>query len=187
MRDTPGTRAKSVGELVHTDTHECSEISRDGCIQQLMCVDDCSRFGIVYNMRSKKETAKYLDKFRSLLAQHGHTVRKWRSDNGKEYFNKVVDLWCTEHAMVFEPCAPHRHHQNGTAERFHQTIRAINRSCIADMQVGRDMWGHATTINTFVRNVLPNGEGNIPYTVVTGRTFDHESFRCPFSKCYPMV
>ena len=76
MRDTPGTRAKSVGGLVHTDTHECSEVSRDGCIQQLMCVGDYSRFGIVHNMRSKKETAKYLEKFRSLLAQHGRTVRK---------------------------------------------------------------------------------------------------------------
>ena len=52
---------------MHTDTHECSEVSRGGCIQQLMCVDDYSRFGVVYNMRSKKETAKYLDKFRSLL------------------------------------------------------------------------------------------------------------------------
>ena len=51
------------------------------------------------------------------MQQLGHTLKEFRADCGTEYFNKIVDAWCTQHRLHFTASAPYRHQGNGRSER----------------------------------------------------------------------
>jgi hypothetical protein len=122
-----------------------------------------------------------------LLSKHGHTIKAMRSDYGAEYFNMRTEHWCAKHHVSNSSSSPHRHHQNSKPERFWQTLWNMNRASIDYMHEHESMWSIATNCNEFIRNVMPIGRDSaIPYTTVTGRTFDHRALRTPLSACFSM-
>ena len=163
--------AKYVGKITHTDTPGPLPVeSKGGCKYQLVCIDEFTGHSKVYNMRSKTQAYAFLEKYRAHMQQLGHTLEEFRADCGTEYFNKVVDAWCTQHRLHFTAPAPYRHQDNGRSERHWKSLWNNIRASIADMSQDRDMWTYAS-----------------PYQVLTGKEFDHTRLRVPFSAVYPVV
>ena len=139
-------------------------------------------------MKSKAQSYASLERYRAHMQQLGHTLKEFGADCGTEYFNKVVDAWCTQHRLHFTASAPYRHQGNGRNERYWQSLWNNIRASIADMSQDRDMWTYASNMCVYVRNAMPIGpQGQIMYQVVARKESDHTKLRVPFSAVYLMV
>ena len=56
--------------------------------------------------------------------------KKWRSDNGKEFKNNLIENYLNENNAKFIHGAPFNPHSKGVVERFHQTIKDLLYSII---------------------------------------------------------
>ena len=89
-REPSTTVVTQVGELTHTDTKTLKLKSIVWALYEVVCVDAYSEFVMTYRMRSLNQTQEKLGEYRTFMNTHGHVLRRFRSDNGSEFFNKKM-------------------------------------------------------------------------------------------------
>jgi hypothetical protein len=88
------TPARSFGDEVHTDVWGPASIrTRQGRSYFVTFTDDCTRFTVIFLLRTKDEVLKSYKTFEAwaLTQQHCKGIKVLRSDRGGEYLSKEFD------------------------------------------------------------------------------------------------
>ena len=108
---------------------------------------------VVYFLKSTKEVSDCYKKFEALmLNQMGKSIKRVRSDNGKEYLNKELREYAEEKGTIFEQTAPYSSSQNGVAECLNRSLLEMARSILYEKQLPRFLWQEAVSYANFTRN-----------------------------------
>ncbi|KAI3805317.1 hypothetical protein L1987_27575 [Smallanthus sonchifolius] len=113
----------------------------------LVVTDDFSRFSWVKFLSSKAETTELLQYLiLGLENLFNLKVRRIRSDNGSEFKNSKMGLFCLQKGIHHEFSAPYVPQQNGVAERKNMTLVETARTMLADSKLLVTFW--AEPVNT---------------------------------------
>jgi hypothetical protein len=119
----------------------------------LVVTDDYSRFSWVMFMATKDETFECV---RTLILKveslYILKVRRIRSDNGTEFKNNQMYIFCNEKGILQEFSAPYTPQQNGVAERKNRTLIEVARSMLADSMLPVKFWNEAVTAACYTLN-----------------------------------
>ena len=112
-----------------------------------------SRFSWVHFLRSKDETPDIL-KFLCLKLGNlcGRKIKALRSDNGTEFKNHEMELFCLQHGIHQQFSAPRTPQQNGVAERKNRTIIETARTMLSESKLPISFWAEAVNTACFVLN-----------------------------------
>jgi len=119
----------------------------------LVVTDDYSRFSWVYFLGTKDETPdilKYL--FLRLENLCRLKIKMIRSDNGTEFKNHNLELFCLQHGISHQFSAPRTPQQNGVAERKNRTLIESARTMLSDSKLPVTFWAEAVNTACFVLN-----------------------------------
>ena len=101
VRGSPD-RATFVGHTVSIDTKVLPYSTFSGYKYALCFVDHFSRYGMVFFMRSKTETAEKLEIYIREMNRLGHRIRTIQSDRGSEFFEQEGDTLSFRDRRVHE-------------------------------------------------------------------------------------
>ncbi|KAI3825408.1 hypothetical protein L1987_06891 [Smallanthus sonchifolius] len=141
-------------ELLHMDLFGPISIRSNGGKSYCFVVtDDFSRFSWVKFLASKAETTK-LVQFLILALENlfNLKVRRIRSDNGREFKNSKMGLFCLQNGIHHEFSAPYVPQQNGVAERKNRTLVETARIMLANSKLPVTFWAEAVNIVCHVLN-----------------------------------
>ncbi|KAI3742536.1 hypothetical protein L1987_60221 [Smallanthus sonchifolius] len=135
-------------ELLHMDLFGPISIRSIGVKSYCLVVtDDYSRFSWVKFLSSKAETTELVQYLiLGLENLFNLKVRRIRSDNGSEFKNSKMGLFCLQKGIHHEFSAPYVPQQNGVAERKNRTLVETARTMLADSKLPVTFW--AETVNT---------------------------------------
>ncbi|GJX67445.1 putative ribonuclease H-like domain-containing protein [Tanacetum coccineum] len=94
-------------------------------------------------------------------------VKIIRSDNGKEFKNKVMDDFCREKGIKREYSIAKTPQQNGVAERRNRTLIEAARTMLADSMLPTTFWAEAVSTACYVQNrvLVVKPHNKIPYEI----------------------
>ena len=99
----------------------------------VVITDDFSRFSWVFFLEMKDETTKMLmDFFTQVENVYEKKVKRIRSDNGTEFKNHALNVFCLSKSIQHHFSAPYEPQQNGVAERKNRTLIEAARTTLAD-------------------------------------------------------
>ncbi|KAI3773997.1 hypothetical protein L1987_48538 [Smallanthus sonchifolius] len=141
-------------ELLHMDLFGPISIrSIGGKSFCLVIIDDFSRFSWVHFLGTKDETADILQYLiLSLESLCKLKVRRIRSDNGTEFKNNLMELFCLKKGICHEFSAPYMPQQNGVAERKNRTLIETARTMLSDAKLPVIFWVEAVNTACHVLN-----------------------------------
>ncbi|HEY5234640.1 MAG TPA: DDE-type integrase/transposase/recombinase, partial [Rhabdochlamydiaceae bacterium] len=141
-------------ELLHMDLFGPINVrSIGGKSYSLVVTDDYSRFSWVYFLGTKDETPdilKYL--FLRLENLCRLKIKMIRSDNGTEFKNHNLELFCLKQGISHQFSAPRTPQQNGVAERKNRTLIEAARTMLSDSRLPVTFWAEAVNTACFVLN-----------------------------------
>ncbi|KAI3742394.1 hypothetical protein L1987_60074 [Smallanthus sonchifolius] len=141
-------------ELLHMDLFGPISIrSIGGKSFCLVVTDDFSRFSWVHFLGTKDETADILQYLiLSLESLCKLKVRRIRSDNGTEFKNNLMGLFCLKKGIRHEFSAPYTPQQNGVGERKNKTLIETARTMLSDAKLPVTFWEEAVNTACHVLN-----------------------------------
>ena len=150
-------RCLSPFDCIHSDVWgPCSTTSLTGCHWFVIFVDDCTRTMWTYLLRSKAEVPSVISQFCELIqTQFGVKVRRFRSDNGSEFFNAIVNSYFSDRGIVHESSCINTPQQNGLEERRLGYTLAMTRSLLFEANLPKHYWGEAVLTSTYLMNRTP--------------------------------
>lgn len=80
------------------------------------------------------------------------TIKIFRSDNGKEYFNKVLGEFFLTAGIVHQSSCNYSPQQNDIAERKNKHILEITRTLLLSSKAPNYLWGETILTATYVIN-----------------------------------
>ncbi|CUA78310.1 Retrovirus-related Pol polyprotein from transposon TNT 1-94 [Rhizoctonia solani] len=165
------TKYMQVGELVVSDIWGPSQVqSLQGNAYFCVFIDAFSRFSAVYFMKSNKETREHYKSFEALIrTQTGNSIKRFRSDEGKEYVNQEFKSYVQSQGTVQELTAPHSSSSNGMAERLMRTLLDHGRAALQQYELPRYLWQQAVGHINYIKNRIPTqAHGKTPYELFYG-------------------
>jgi hypothetical protein len=165
-------RQTKVLELVHSDLGDFKNYeSRGGKRYYITFVDDCSRFTMVYLLRSKDEAEEMFLKYKAEVEnQLDRKIKRLRSDRGGEYDPNTLKAFCEQNGIIHETTAPYTPEQNGIAERKNRTLKNMMNSMLISSGFSDNMWGEAILSACHVLNRVPHKKlDKTPYEIWKGR------------------
>ncbi|KAI3810709.1 hypothetical protein L1987_20331 [Smallanthus sonchifolius] len=141
-------------ELQHMDLFGPISIrSIGGKSYCLVVTDDYSRFSWVKFLSSKAETTELVQYLiLGLENLFNLKVRRIRSDNGSEFKNSKMGLFCLKKGIHHEFSVLYVPQQNGVAERKNRTLVETARTMLADSKLPVTFWAEAVNIACHVLN-----------------------------------
>ncbi|KAJ0805739.1 putative RNA-directed DNA polymerase [Helianthus annuus] len=117
-------KSKELGDLIHLDLWGPYKVtSYEGYKYFLTVVDDFSRSMWCYMLKSKIEVFENLKVFYELiLTQFKKKVKVFRSDNGTEFINNQMSMFCKEKGIIHQTSCVYTPQQNGVVERKHRHL-----------------------------------------------------------------
>ncbi|GJU41840.1 putative ribonuclease H-like domain-containing protein [Tanacetum coccineum] len=147
----------------------------------LVVTDDLSRFSWVFFLATKDETSGILKAFITRIEnQINHRVKTIRCDNGTEFKNKEMNLFCEMKGIKREFSVARTPQQNGVAEKKNRTLIKA-RTMLADSKLPTTFWPEAVNTACCVQNriLVIKPHNKTPYELFHGRT-PSLSFMRPF-------
>lgn len=96
-----------------------------------------------------------------IVNQFGVSIRRLRSDNGKEYFNQYLDHFFQTQGIIHESSCVDTPQQNGVAERKNRYLLNVTWALLFQMSVPKHFWGEAVLTSAYLINrVLSKTFGN---------------------------
>ena len=81
-------------------------------------IDDCTRVTWIFLLKHKSNVSTVLPNFCSMIkTQFGVNVKRFRSDNAKDYFNQVLTPYFKRKGIIHESSCVNTPQQNGVVER----------------------------------------------------------------------
>ncbi|KAH9392459.1 hypothetical protein TYRP_005538 [Tyrophagus putrescentiae] len=145
-------------EVIHTDICESKCRGFDGSWYIVTFVDEYSKYAEIFTLKDKS-AASVLKSFKDfqtrLERQLGTKIRKVRSDNGREFLGDF-ESYLKESGIQHQFTVPYRHQQNGTAERFNQTLMAKARCLMIESCMPEKFWPLAAKTACLLYNLSPH-------------------------------
>lgn len=117
-------------DLIHLDVWGPHRFAtHEGFKFFLTVVDDKSRMTWLFLLKFKSDVFAVLKSFLALVGnQFNKQVKRIRSDNGTEFFNKDCNTLFSSLGIIHESSCPHTPQQNGVVERKHRHILEVARA-----------------------------------------------------------
>ena len=114
------------------------------------------------------------------------TLKKIRSDNGKEFDNTRVEEYCDEVGIKHEFSSTYTPQQNGVVEMKNQTLITLVRSMLDEYNTHEKFWAEAINTACYASNRLfPHRlMKKTPYERLIGRKPNGSYFQVFRCKCY---
>lgn len=110
----------------------------------------------VYLMKERFELLSIFKSFfNEIKNQFGKTIKKFRSDNAKEYFSAELSSFFSSQGILHQSTCPHTPQQNGIAKRKNRHLVEIARSLMLNTNVPIHHWGDAVLTVCFLINMMP--------------------------------
>ncbi|KAK2574690.1 hypothetical protein KPH14_012973, partial [Odynerus spinipes] len=181
-------QSREVCELIHSDI--CGPMpvkSLGGKRYFATFVDDYSRHTTVAFLNSKDEIKDHIKRYIARVElETGKRVRRFRSDNGKEYCNKDVKLYFEEKGVKHEKSNVETPQMNGIAERTNRTLLDLVRSMLRSAHLPQKFWAEAVATAAYVRNRVSHTslQDQIPQVIWGGRPMSVRHLRVYGSLAY---
>ena len=145
-------------DLIHSDVWGPSPVdSVYGYRWFVLFIDDCTRMTWVYLLKRKDEVAEVFKMFYKMVqTQFGKIIRFFRSDNGGEFVNKILNSFFVDKGIIHETTCVGTPQQNGVAERKNRHILETARALLFENHVPQKFWDCAVTMAVYVINRLPS-------------------------------
>ncbi|KAJ0454407.1 putative RNA-directed DNA polymerase [Helianthus annuus] len=165
-------KTKSVGELIHLDLWGPYKVtSYEGFKYFLTVVDDFSRTVWCYLLTNKTEVFDNLCSFYELvLTQFEKKIKVIRSDNGTEFVNNQMNMFCKNRGILHQTSCAYTPQQNGVVERKHRHLLNTARALMFQSNLPLKYWSDCVLTAVYLINRLPSSvlNGRSPYEVVYG-------------------
>ncbi|QRV97832.1 Retrovirus-related Pol polyprotein from transposon TNT 1-94 [Ceratobasidium sp. AG-Ba] len=147
----------SVGNLTVTDVWGPARTqSLQGNLYFVTFTNMYSRFTIASFMKLTKGVFDHYKAYEALLAnQFGKELKRVRSDNGKEFVNKIFKDHAASQGTILEETALHSSAQNGVAERKNWTLVEGAWAQLFAQQLPRFLWQEAVSYMVYIANQSP--------------------------------
>ena len=159
-------------DLVHTDLCGPMKVpSLSGSKYILQFIDDNSRYGWVYFLKSKLEVSEVLKNFAVMIEnQVGKRIKCIQSDNGTEFVNATIDDFLKERGIIRRLSVPYNPQQNGVVERRNRTLVEMARCLLLQSGLPTTFWAEAVNTANHVRNRCPTSflNGMTPLEAFSG-------------------
>jgi hypothetical protein len=184
-------RATHRGYRIHSDLKEWPQRSKKGYKYSICFVDDATRRGKTYAMKTKDQSREMLERFlREECSSRSIRVRVLRSDSGGEYIGAEFQAWCAARGIRQEFSAPDCQSGNGTAENYWREMAKYVRAVLWDQQRGDEWWPTGLDFADSIRNSLEcesvDGSG-VPEVEWTGQAIDTTHYRVPLCTAWSFV
>ena len=175
--------------IIHSDlAGPMQSRSIQGSLYIATFIDDYSRHGVVYYLKSKDQCAAAFKKFLAWAEnQTSERVLALHSDRGGEYLSSAVRSILDEKGIEHKLTMPHSPQQNGVAERWNRTILDKARALIHSAGLSLGFWECAvdTAVHTYNRTPTRIIQWRTPHELWTdGHVPDVSYFRVFGSKAY---
>lgn len=162
------SKTQDILDLVHTDLcGPMRTVTPGGKKYILTCIDDYSRYCIIYLLSKKSEV---IDKIKEYVKFTENKFKKKpkiiRSDRGGEYVNLEMKKYLREEGIELQLSAPYSSQQNGIAERKNRYLIEMIRCMLIDANLPNKYWGEAAMTANYIENlILTKSINKIPYEV----------------------
>jgi hypothetical protein len=150
-------RADETLELVHIDL--CGPIDPPtvgGNKYFMLLVDDCSRWCVVYMLKTKDQAVEAFVKYKAEAENcTGNKIKTVRSDRGGEFLAHAFQDICVQAGIRRQFTAPFTPQQNGVVERKNRTVMEMARALLKSMSMPGRYWGEAIRHSVYLQNRLP--------------------------------
>lgn len=159
--------------LIHSDIWGPSIVSNiSGARWFVLFIDDCTRVTWTYLLKNKSEVTTIFSKFYNMITtQFGVRIKRFRSDNAKDYFNQTLSSFFRKEGIIHESSCVNTPQQNGVAERKNGHLLDVTRALLFHKNVPKHYWGEAVLIATHLINRLPTKVLNFKSPIDTLTTF----------------
>lgn len=183
-------RAKTVGEVVHTDVNGPMQTTSIGGARYYVCFkDDYSRYRRLFSIDRKtgERIKECMEEFLNEARTKGHVIRQLRSDSGKEYVNKEVAELLAVKGIEHVKTPPYSPELCGSAERENRTIVEAARAMLKSSGLSTEFWAEACNTASFLLNRTGKSAvaDKTPYELWNGKPFGGiEHLRIFGTECY---
>ena len=175
-------------ELLHLDLFGPNRVaSLGGKYYALVIVDDFSRFTWVFFLTHKSDTHPIFAKFcRKIQNEKGCNIVFVRSDRGREFDNKDVELFCDENGFEHNFSAPRTPQQNGVVERKNRSLQEMARTMLNEHNLPEYFWAEAVNTSCYVinRTIVRKGLDKTPYEILKNKRPNVSYFKVFGCKCF---
>ncbi|KAL9994189.1 putative RNA-directed DNA polymerase [Helianthus debilis subsp. tardiflorus] len=151
------TKVDSPFSLIHSDVWGPAEVIGGQNFRYfVLFIDDCTRMTWIYFLKNKSEVFDKFTAFYTMIqTQFTTNIQTLRSDNGGEFVNDSMKLFCQSKGIIHQTTCPHTPEQNGTVERKNRILLEITRALLIESQVPKSFWPEALATATYLINRLP--------------------------------
>lgn len=127
-------------------------------------IDDYSRRVSVVCIQRKSDVFSVFKEFKTRMETvTGKKLITLRSDNGKEYCNRVMSAYLREAGITHQTTVPYTPEQNGVAERMNRTLVEKARCMLFDAGLPMKFWADAVCAAAYLNNrVLTRSTKAVP-------------------------
>ncbi|XP_071695902.1 uncharacterized protein [Rutidosis leptorrhynchoides] len=154
---TSNTKTERPFALVHSDVWGPARVNGGHNFRYfLLFIDDCTRMTWTFFKKNKYEVFdKFTMFFNMIQTQFKSTIQILRSDNGGEFVNSQMSLFCEKHGIIHQTTCPHTPPQNGVVEMKNRILLEITRALMIESNVPKSFWPEALATATYLVNRLP--------------------------------
>ena len=181
-------KAKEKLEVIHSDISGPVNPSIDNKKYFITFMDEFSRKVWIFTLKSKSEAPDIIiDFFKYLNNQFKElSIKKFRTDGGKEYKNKKINKLCKEYSIEKLYSAPYNPEINGKAERINQTLVNAAITLLHWAGMSENFWEYAIKQACYIYNKIPHSGNNnlIPDEVFEDKNVSIKHLRTFGCVCY---
>ncbi|GKE86137.1 retrovirus-related pol polyprotein from transposon TNT 1-94, partial [Tanacetum coccineum] len=147
----------------------------------LVIVDEYSRYTC---LMKKSQAPKIIMSFiRMVENQNDVKVKQNRTDNGTEFRNHKLEIFCYENGICHNFSSPYTPKQNGVAERKNRTLIEAAKTMLNGPVPSKNFWTEAVRIACYTQNrsIIVKRHDKTPYEIFRERIPDiryFHVFRC---------
>ena len=143
--------------MIHSDIWGPSTIPNiSGARWFVSLIDDCTRVTWLFLLKQKSDVSNIIPSFHSMIQnQFGVKIKTFRSDNAKDYFNKVLSPYFQKEGIIHTSSCVDTPQQNGIAERKNGHL--LNATiALFHGNMPKHYWGEAVLTATYLINRIPS-------------------------------
>lgn len=157
FRSRSAYRSDAPFKVIHSDVAFLPVTSREGYRYFISFIDDYSKFGYAYPMKSKNEAFTHFKHFKTRVEKLcDTTVTELRSDNGGEYLDQSFQNFLKHEGIVSTMGPPRTPQLNGVAERWNRTMGERIRCILIESVLPDLMWADALRFGVDIYNNTPS-------------------------------
>ncbi|KAK4702059.1 putative transposase, partial [Phenoliferia sp. Uapishka_3] len=151
------TRSTELLELISSDLAGPMPLSLGGKRYWISFIDNASRRPFVFFLAKKSDAAQACKDSKALVEkQTGRKIKAWRTDQGGEYMDHVVNRWMKDEGMIHETTNPDSSAQNGIAERFNHTMDERIITLLDQAGLPKSFWAEAGALIVKILALSPH-------------------------------